>query len=80
MSRMWRNARGKILRSGILIGTAAAALACPVCDTETGKQVREGIFGEGFAQNAVAVGAPLPILMGLALFVSHWLGKEDRRV
>jgi hypothetical protein len=37
-------------------------LACPVCDSATGAQVREGIFNVDFAQNLVGI-----LLPGLVL-------------
>ena len=80
VSHLPPTAKWGITRWGILLGTAAIAAACPVCNTETGQQVREGIFGEGFVQNVFAVAAPIPILLGMALALSHWLGKEEPRV
>lgn len=38
-----------------------AAWPCPVCNTPTGDQVREGIFNRHFVRNAVIVLAPFPI-------------------
>ena len=37
---------------------ATAALACPVCDSATGQEVRAGIFGADFASNLLAVVLP----------------------
>ena len=44
--------------------TAAETLqACPICDTETGQQVRAGIFDESFWGTLIAVIAPFPVLI-----------------
>ena len=34
------------------------AAACPVCDSDTGRQVREGLVDGDFARNALAVVLP----------------------
>ncbi len=39
------------------------AFACPVCNTETGRQVRAGIFGEDFWSTLAAVLSPFPVLL-----------------
>jgi hypothetical protein len=48
-----------------LIGNVAA-LACPVCDTDTGREVRAGIFGDDFGRNVLLTVAPLPAVLLLA--------------
>lgn len=37
--------------------------ACPVCNTDTGRQVRAGIFDDHFLTTLLAVIAPFPILL-----------------
>lgn len=39
------------------------ALACTVCDSETGQQVRAGIFGDAFWTTLAGVIAPFPVLL-----------------
>jgi hypothetical protein len=45
--------------------TPATALACPVCETETGRQIRAGIFGAGFAHDVLLSVLPF-VVMGVA--------------
>ena len=47
----------------LLIGTATAASACTVCDSDLGEQVRAGIFEENFWRNLFAVVAPFPAVL-----------------
>lgn len=42
-----------------------AASACPVCPTETGREVRAEIFDGRFAENVVLTLLPFPLLMGI---------------
>lgn len=41
------------------------ASACPICQSETGKQVRAGIFDENFAFNLFGSLLPFPIFLGI---------------
>ena len=48
-------------------------LACTVCDSETGQQVRAGIFGSEFVPTLAAVMSPFPVLLlvvGLLHFIN----------
>jgi hypothetical protein len=44
---------------------ASPASACPVCDSDTGQQVRAGLFGDEFGRNLLATALPFPILLGV---------------
>ncbi len=44
-------------------------LACTVCDTELGAQLRAGIFDDRFWPTFAAVVAPFPILLAAAVLV-----------
>jgi hypothetical protein len=46
------------------------ASACPICDTDTGRQVRAGIFDENFWITLAMVLAPFPVLL-LVLLAMH---------
>jgi hypothetical protein len=50
---------------------AVAVNACPICDSDTGRQVRTGIFGADFAANAFTVLAPFPVLL-LLIAALRW--------
>jgi hypothetical protein len=39
-------------------------MACPVCNTETGVQVRQAIFGKNFIRYTACTLAPVPLLLG----------------
>jgi hypothetical protein len=59
---------------------AIPALACPICDTGTGEQVRAGIFDNAFAWNAFLTALPFivmaPVLAGLHFGLP---GRRSRR-
>ena len=40
-----------------------AVTACPICNTETGQQVRAGIFGDDFWSTLLVVVSPFPVLL-----------------
>jgi hypothetical protein len=47
----------------------ASLLACTVCSSETGAQVRAAIFDDNFWTTLASVAAPFPILLlGLAVY------------
>ncbi|HSH40282.1 MAG TPA: hypothetical protein VK993_16030 [Chthoniobacterales bacterium] len=50
----------------------AAVLACTVCDSQTGRQVRDGIFGENFWSTLLAVVSPFPVLL-VTIATIQWL-------
>jgi hypothetical protein len=59
-----------------LLGACATLLplvaaACPLCDTETGQQVRAGIFNDEFWRTLFVVISPFPILL-LAIAAYHF--------
>ena len=68
-----------VLIAGAVLLSASAASACPVCETETGKQVRAGIFGDDFASNVALTLVPFPLLAGLVALIHFgpW-GKGGR--
>jgi hypothetical protein len=49
------------------------AAACTVCDSETGQQVRAGIFGDEFWTTLVGVVAPFPVLLIIIAFYHYGL-------
>lgn len=64
-----------ILVAGALIPSATAS-ACPVCHTETGRQVRAGIFGEDFGFNLLVSALPFPIFLGIAAALHFGVGAR----
>ncbi len=52
----------------------SAADACPFCNTETGKQVRAGIFASDFWTTFLVVASPFPVLLlAIAAYHFDWL-------
>lgn len=61
-----------VLRFGLLAGMvlrAQAARACPLCVSETGRRVREGLFGPEFGPNLAATLLPFLIFLGIAAMI-----------
>ena len=57
----------------ISLSTATASFACPVCHTETGVEVRAGIFDEQFAKNVALTLIPFPVLVGVVAVIHFGL-------
>lgn len=53
-------------------------VACPLCDTGNGEQVRAGILNEDFGRTLLAVALPFPILLGLVAAIHFGWPKRAR--
>lgn len=55
----------------IAIVSASTLTSCPVCDTETGQQVRAEIFNDSFGSTILLISAPFAVftLLAVALHV-----------
>jgi hypothetical protein len=62
----------------VFFAVSGSVWACPLCDTETGRQVREGIFGQDFGKNVLLTLAPLPILLGIMALV-FWAIPDSKQ-
>jgi hypothetical protein len=58
---------------------AAPALACPLCASETGRRVREGIFGPEFGSNLFGTLLPFLILAGITAWIHRGPRSPDAR-
>ena len=58
--------------ASLMISGQITALTCPVCNSETGKQVRASLFGQEFGNTFLMVAAPFPIL-GMVVGIAYWL-------
>lgn len=58
-----------VTTAGVLLATASAAAACPLCGSDTGEQVRAGIFGGDFAATLLAVLLPFPVLAAVVIVI-----------
>ena len=47
----------------IILTAPVAVLACPICSSPTGQQVRKGIFGDDFWGTLLVVVSPFPVLL-----------------
>ncbi len=56
-----------------------AASACPLCNTETGQQVRAGIFGEDFWPTMLTVLSPFPVLLIVLAAMHFCLDRMAKR-
>lgn len=63
----WRTA----VISGLIVLSVGlpSATACPYCETETGKQVRAGIFNDQFWSNVTLTLLPLFVLLGIVALI-----------
>ncbi|MBA2622098.1 MAG: hypothetical protein H0U88_00570 [Chthoniobacterales bacterium] len=52
------------------LAVPSLAFACTVCDTDTGEQLRAGIFGSDFWSTLLVVVSPFPVLL-LTLAAIH---------
>jgi hypothetical protein len=53
--------------------------ACPICNTETGQQVRAGIFDDNFWSTLLIVISPFPVLLlAIAAYHFDWLSFGTR--
>ena len=62
--------------------SASSTLACPFCESETGQQVKAGIFNDQFWNNVTLTLLPLFILLGivaLIYFDLSWLWRKAQR-
>jgi len=48
---------------------ASAASACPFCESETGQQVKAGIFNDQFWMNVLLTLLPFPILLAIVALI-----------
>ena len=53
------------------------ASACPICHSETGKEVRAGIFDENFAFNLFGSLLPFPIFLGIVAAIHGLPARGD---
>lgn len=65
-------------RSRLALSVVAAALlgvsrlgACPLCESETGEQVRAGAFGDGVGYNVLVTALPFPVILGIVALIHY---------
>jgi hypothetical protein len=66
-----------VLRVPILLALAVPAMSCPVCHTETGDAVRQGIFNSDFGFNLFVTVLPFAVFYGIVALV-HFGPTEFR--
>jgi hypothetical protein len=76
----------RILRSAVFTATVLLACpvwACPICESETGKRVRAGIFATDFGYNLVVTLLPFPVFIGITALIHFgvpWSRVDSRRM
>lgn len=63
---------------GLMNAFLAVASACPMCQSDLGKQVRQGIFDHQFGFILIATLLPFPVLLFLALAIYRGLWPFSR--
>ena len=53
----------------VLVLDLSSAAACPFCQSETGRQVRAGIFNDHFWGNVLVTLLPFPILLAVVALI-----------
>lgn len=53
----------------VVLLLSSIAVACPVCDTSTGQQVRDGIVDADFWPNLLAISLPFILSVGFVFFI-----------
>lgn len=60
-----------------------ALWGCPLCESATGEQVREGIFNADFGSHLLAILLPFPVLVGIVALIYFglppWRKSEPQR-
>ena len=68
--RMGCGTRARMAATAILpILGASPARGCPLCNSETGRRVREGIFDAQFGPNLLATLLPFPVFLAIVALV-----------
>jgi len=62
--------------SAAILLNIADSVACPLCSSDIGEQVRDGIFNEHFGYNLLVTLSPFPILAGI-LAVIYFGGRHS---
>jgi hypothetical protein len=62
-----------VMALGVALIEASSVAACPFCDSETGRQVRAGIFNDHFGYNLFLTVLPFPIFLGIVAAIHFGL-------
>jgi hypothetical protein len=66
------------LAAAVVLAWGATARACPVCGSETGRQVRAKLFDAGFGPGLVQTLAPFPVFLGIVAALHFGLPSRVR--
>ena len=53
----------------IVLASGSVVSACPLCDSETGRQVQSGIFNDQFWANVLLTASPFPVLLAIVALI-----------
>jgi hypothetical protein len=62
----------------VFVSLRVEAFACPFCQSDVGKQVRDGIFNDGFALNAILTLIPFAVLFAIVALVYFGPPRSSR--
>lgn len=66
----------------LVLAGASSANACPLCDSEAGRRVRDGILDAEFVSNLFATMSPFPVFLAIVALIHFgvpWAAVKDRR-
>lgn len=71
--------QGLILAASLLVlaPLPAVASACPVCDRDTGVQVRAGIFDENFGFNLAMTALPFGLFLAITAVIHFGVPRRS---
>jgi hypothetical protein len=69
-----------IFTAAAFFAQASSALACPVCETDTGQQVREGIFNSDFGGTLAAMVLPFLVLASVVAVIHGGTPARTQRL
>jgi hypothetical protein len=55
--------------TAVALVQAAPVAACPLCESETGQQVRAGVFGAEFLANLLLTALPFAVLLAVVTLI-----------
>ena len=71
--------RNWLTSASVLTAVTTTAMACPVCNTDTGQQVRAGIMDGNFGVSLLATLLPFAVVLGVVAIIQFGLpGTWDK--
>jgi hypothetical protein len=71
--------RSRLSLMCLIAAMATPLLACPVCDSGTGQQVRAGIMDDSFGLSVLATALPFIVVLGITAFIHFGLPQASKK-